>query len=53
VREVVSERGRVVLQTTCAVRGVMVIDGEALIKVDSSVRRANKAASVAALQATA
>ena len=48
VRELVAERGRVVLQTTCTVRGVTVIDGEALIKVDSSVRRAAKAAAAAA-----
>jgi 3-hydroxybutyryl-CoA dehydratase len=44
VRELVAERGRVVLQTTCTVKGVVVIDGEALVKVDSSVRRAAKAA---------
>jgi 3-hydroxybutyryl-CoA dehydratase len=53
VRELVAERGRVVLQTTCTVRGVTVIDGEALIKVDSSVRRAAKAAAAAAAQAVA
>jgi 3-hydroxybutyryl-CoA dehydratase len=40
VREVVVERGRVVLETTCSVKGVRVIDGEALVKVDSSARRA-------------
>ncbi len=44
VRELHRDRGRVVLETTCSVRGVMVIDGEALVKVDSAVRRANKAA---------
>ena len=44
VRELVSERGRVVLQTTCSVRGVTVIDGEALVKVDSAVRRAARQA---------
>ena len=48
VRELVAERGRVVLQTSCTVRGVTVIDGEALIKVDSSVRRAAKAAAATA-----
>ena len=51
VRELVVERGRVVLQTRCAVRGVTVIDGEALIKVDSSARRAAKAAAASALAA--
>ena len=44
VREVIAEKGRVVLETTCGVKGVMVIDGEALVKVDSSARRAVKAA---------
>ncbi len=40
VRELTPERGRVVLETTCSVRGAVVIDGEALVKVGSSVRRA-------------
>ncbi len=53
VREVVAERGRVVLETTCSVKGVMVIDGEALVKVDSSVRRAAKAAARSAAAAVA
>jgi 3-hydroxybutyryl-CoA dehydratase len=44
VRELTPERGRVLLETTCSVKGVMVIDGEALVKVDSAVRRAAKAA---------
>ena len=44
VREAIAEKGRVVLETTCGVKGVMVIDGEALVKVDSSARRAVKAA---------
>jgi len=43
VREV-GERGRAVLDTICTVKGVKVIDGEATVKVDSSVRRAAKAA---------
>lgn len=43
VREV-GERGRAVLDTTCTVKGIKVIDGEATVKVDSSVRRAAKAA---------
>ena len=53
VREVVADRGRVVLQTTCSVKGVIVIDGEALVKVDSSARRAVKAAALSAAQAIA
>ena len=53
VREVVAERGRVVLETTCSVKGVKVIDGEALVKVDSSARRALKAAARSAVQAIA
>ncbi len=44
VREIIADRGRVVLQTTCTVKGILVIDGEALVKVDSSVRRAAKLA---------
>ena len=48
VREVVAERGRVVLETTCTVKGVMVIDGQALVKVDSSARRAQREAAAAA-----
>lgn len=48
VREITPERGRVLLETTCSVKGLMVIDGEALVKVDSSVRRAAKAAARAA-----
>ena len=53
VREVVAERGRVVLETTCSVKGIMVIDGEALVKVDSSARRALKAAARSAAVAVA
>jgi 3-hydroxybutyryl-CoA dehydratase len=53
VREVVAERGRVVLETTCSVKGVMVIDGEALVKVDSSARRAVKSAARSATKALA
>ncbi len=53
VREVIVDRGRVVLNTTCSVKGQKVIDGEALVKVDSSARRAAKAATqVAAHVAT-
>jgi 3-hydroxybutyryl-CoA dehydratase len=51
VSELTPERGRVVLQTTCTVKDVIVIDGQALIKVDSSVRRAAKAAAAALTQA--
>lgn len=46
VREV-GERGRAVLDTVCTVKGVKVIDGAATVKVDSSARRAAKAASQA------
>jgi 3-hydroxybutyryl-CoA dehydratase len=46
VREI-GERGRAVLETTCTVKGVKVIDGEATVKVDSSARRAVKAAAKA------
>ena len=53
VREVIAERGRVVLHTTCSVKGAVVIDGEALVKVDSSVRRAAKAAALLAAQPAA
>jgi 3-hydroxybutyryl-CoA dehydratase len=53
VREVVAERGRVVLETTCSVKGVMVIDGEALVKVDSSARRAVKSAARSVAKAVA
>lgn len=48
VRELMPERGRVLLQTTCCVKGVQVIDGEALVKVDSSVRRSTRANAQAA-----
>ena len=53
VREVIADRGRVVLHTTCSVKGAVVIDGEALVKVDSSVRRAAKAAALLAAQPAA
>lgn len=53
VREVIADRGRVVLHTTCTVKGAVVIDGEALVKVDSSVRRAAKAAALLAAQPAA
>lgn len=48
VKEVMPERGRVLLETTCTVRGIVVIDGEALIKVGSSAKRQAKAAASAA-----
>jgi 3-hydroxybutyryl-CoA dehydratase len=53
VRQVFADRGRVVLDTTCSVKGQKVIDGEALVKVDSSVRRAAKAAAHSAEKAAA
>jgi 3-hydroxybutyryl-CoA dehydratase len=52
VREV-GERGRVVLNTVCSVKGALVIDGEATVKVDSSARRAAKAAVQPAAKTTA
>lgn len=53
VREVIADQGRVVLETTCNVKGVIVIKGEALVKVGSSARRAIKAAALQAAQAIA
>ena len=44
VREVILDRCRVVLETTCHVKGILVIDGVATIKVDSLARRAGKLA---------
>lgn len=44
VREVIADRGRVVLETTCHVKDILVIDGVATIKVDSAVRRAARLA---------
>lgn len=44
ITDLVPERGRVTLCTTCTVRGTTVIDGVARVKVDSSQRRAAKAA---------
>jgi len=48
VRELIPEKGRVVLETTCRVKNTLVIDGEALVKVDSSVRRATRFQAAAA-----
>ena len=42
VREILADKGRVVLETTCTVRGTVVIDGEAQVKIGSSARRAAK-----------
>lgn len=42
VSEITLERGHVVLETTCSVRGTVVIDGKAQVKVGSSKRRAAK-----------
>ena len=53
VIEVIADRGRVVLETTCTVKGVVVITGEARVKVDSSARRAVKTASKSAALAVA
>jgi len=43
VREIVADKGRVVLETTCKVKDTVVIEGEAQVKIGSSVRRAAKA----------
>ncbi|MFM2052152.1 MAG: hypothetical protein RL456_189 [Pseudomonadota bacterium] len=43
VKEVQAERCRVLLETVCTVRGTVVIDGEALIKVGSSAKRQARA----------
>ena len=44
VKEVIGDRSRVVLETTCRVRGVVVVDGEALVKTTSRVKREAAAA---------
>lgn len=44
VKEVQVERCRVLLETVCTVKGTVVIDGEALIKVGSLAKRQAKAA---------
>ena len=36
VKEIIREKKRVVLDTSCTVKGLIVIDGEALVKVGSS-----------------
>lgn len=40
VKEIIAERGRVALETTCTVRGTVVVVGEALVRVGSASRRA-------------
>ncbi|MGE5651956.1 MaoC family dehydratase [Noviherbaspirillum sp. UKPF54] len=45
VKEVLAEKRRVLLETTCMVRGQTVIDGEALVKVGSAHAAARPAAS--------
>ena len=44
VRDIDVPHGRVVLETTCSVKGIMVIEGEAQVKIGSAVRRAAKLA---------
>jgi 3-hydroxybutyryl-CoA dehydratase len=44
VRELDVTHGHVVLATTCSVRGVVVIDGQAEVKIGSAAHRAAKAA---------
>jgi 3-hydroxybutyryl-CoA dehydratase len=53
VTEIMEGKKRVVLSTTCSVKGVVVIDGEAMVKVGSSVENALRAAAadVAAAEA--
>jgi 3-hydroxybutyryl-CoA dehydratase len=48
VLEIDGARCRVLLKTTCSVKGVAVIEGEAQVKIGSSARRAAKAAAQAA-----
>ena len=48
VKEVIGDRSRVVLETTCRVRGVVVVDGEALVKTTSRAKREAAAAAAAA-----
>lgn len=48
VKELQVERCRVLLETTCTVRGTVVIDGEALIKVGSMAKRQQRPAAVTA-----
>jgi len=43
VTEIVADKGRVVLETICSVKGVAVIEGEAQVKIGSSARRAAQA----------
>ena len=44
VLEIDVNRCRVVLETTCSVKGAVVIEGEAQVKIDSAARRAARAA---------
>jgi 3-hydroxybutyryl-CoA dehydratase len=43
VLEIDVNRCRVVLETTCSVKGAVVIEGEAKVKIDSAARRAARA----------
>ncbi|MGV8892653.1 MAG: MaoC family dehydratase [Burkholderiaceae bacterium] len=47
VKEILLEKQRVVLETTCAVKGHVVIHGEALVKVGSSQQAALRESAVA------
>jgi len=47
VKQILVDKKRVVLETICRVKGVIVIDGEALVKVGSSVETALREAAVA------
>ena len=41
VKEIILDRSRVVLETTCRVGDLVVIDGEALVKTTSKAKREN------------
>ena len=47
VKEIIVNKKRVVLTTTCSVKGVLGIDGEAMVKVGSSVENALREADAA------
>lgn len=47
VKEILSEKKRVLLETVCKVRNQVVIDGEALVKVDSAQKNARLASTQA------
>jgi len=50
VKEIILDRSRVVLKTTCRVGDTLVIEGEALVKTTSRAKREAAAASVAKVE---